>query len=556
MSYLALYRKYRPSTFDELVGQDYIVNILKRSLKTDRLSHAYLFSGPRGTGKTSTAKLLDKLINCENLIDGNPCDQCNSCKLINEKNNPDIIEMDAASNNGVDEIRNIRDKVDLMPSVSKYKVFIIDEVHMLSTGAFNALLKTLEEPPKHVVFVLATTEFYKVPETIVSRCQCFEFSRVGYDYIVKKLKYIADKEKIKIDDETIGLIAKYSDGGLRDAIGFLDKLSCYSDNITKDDFYTLRGIVDIDLLRTLFDNIYSGSLEKTLNLYEELLKNGKNISLLAIDLLELTNNLIVDSIQGDSAKYDVKKLYEYVEILEKLVFDVKNFCNGKVIFEVALLKMIGLCDDKIISREIINDKKCDEKTEKVGSDAENVKNDKDMPNDSKLSVDERLENADGNYLDKERIIINNAFALANKSLLEELKLKWVDLSNYLHNREFSNVVSYLMDGTLRVAGDKDVIISVMYDSLVTNALMALDKIELLFNIVSGKHYNIAFVTDEDWKELKKDFIENKKNGKKYEYVLVEDKKGDIINSDDSLSLESESVVDAITLFGDDLVEVK
>ena len=190
MSYLALYRKYRPQTFDELAGQNFIVKILKNSIINEKISHAYLFYGPRGTGKTSVAKLLAKIVNCENLKDFTPCGECASCKSFVNKNNPDVIEIDAASNNGVDEIREIRNNVGLLPSISKYKVYIIDEVHMLSSGAFNALLKTLEEPPKHAIFILATTEFYKVPETIVSRCQCFEFSRISEDKIVDRLKYI------------------------------------------------------------------------------------------------------------------------------------------------------------------------------------------------------------------------------------------------------------------------------------------------------------------------------------------------------------------------------
>ncbi len=243
VSYLALYRKYRPISFEDFVGQVEISNIIKNEILNDKISHAYLFSGPRGTGKTSTAKIIARMINCNNLNEnGVPCGKCDSC--LNFNNNSDVVEIDAASNNGVDEIRELRDKVNLVPTYGKYKIYIIDEVHMLTTQAFNALLKTLEEPPAHVIFILATTEFHKIPVTVVSRCQKFQFLKFSIDDIVVKLRQIASNESIAVDDDILLEIARLSDGGLRDAINMLDQLSSFkNDKLQVQDVYKLNVVI-------------------------------------------------------------------------------------------------------------------------------------------------------------------------------------------------------------------------------------------------------------------------------------------------------------------------
>ena len=556
MSYLALYRKYRPCSFEEVAGQKHIIKILENAVKNNKLSHAYLFSGPRGTGKTTMAKIIAKVINCESPNGFVACDKCLSCEAFNSKNNPDVIEMDAASNNGVDEIREIRNKINLMPTISKYKVYIIDEVHMLSGGAFNALLKTLEEPPHHVIFILATTEFYKVPETIVSRCQCFEFSRIDEEAIFDRLKYIADKEKIKIDEEALRLIAKYSDGGLRDAIGFLDKLSSFSTSlITATDFYDLRGIALKEEIGSMVSYMLSGDVNNLLNIYYKLVNEGKNVLLLAEDIINYVKNMIIQDLDnGENAN----NLYEIIEILQKTMTDMKTAGSQKLILEIALLKILNIvnknnniANEKNISREIIRYQKCDDITNNVTNDD---KGDKTSIKNDKIGKTEMKKTFDFS------IIINNAFALADKNLLNEMKIKWSLFSDYLHNKEFSGVVSYLLDGNIRVAGDKDVIVSVMYDSIVSNAALNLDKIKTLFNLVMGKLYSIAFVTEDEWQDLKKQFIEDKKNGKKYSYIdeNVENKatNSDIIKEEDtSIKNDSDFVNEAISLFGEDVVQV-
>ena len=415
---------------------------------------------------------------------------------------------------------------------------------MLSSGAFNALLKTLEEPPKHAIFILATTEFYKVPETIVSRCQCFEFSRISEDKIVDRLKYICENEKIAVDDNVLQLIAHYSDGGLRDAISLLDKLSCYTDHITADDFYELRGVTDNALIHKLVENIINKSVTDSLNLYNELVNKGKNILLLAEDILVELKNMIIDNSKNG---VDNSYLYKLINIIQNDLNIVKSSNTPKIIFEISLLKMVNLDenDNKIISREIILENKCVDGTKK---ETNQNKNNNNSENEKKIQK---------NIVEKKSndLVINNAFALADKLLLNDMKNKWSNFSDYLHNKEFSSVVSYFIDGNIRVAGSKDVIISVMYDSIAVNASLNINKLELLFNLVMGSAYHLAFVTEEEWKSLKKSFIESKKLGKNYIYIEENVNKCDTIEKEVPKS-DSSSVNDAIVLFGTDVVEVE
>mgnify|MGYP000914094794 CR=1 FL=1 len=281
MAYKSLYRKYRPTTFDDVSGQTFIIKILKNAIATNKISHAYLFSGTRGTGKTTIAKIFAKNVNCMNLIDGNVCGKCEICTTENTDDIQDIIEIDAASNNGVDEIRELKNKIKLAPVLCKYKVYIIDEVHMLSTGAFNALLKTLEEPPSHVIFILATTEPQKIPITIISRCQRFDFKKLSIIDIKNRLKYIAEKEHINITDDCLDEIAKMSDGAMRDAIGLLDQVSSFNeDSITIDDIYQISGSVPFKKIYELIDSYINEDIENILKTTEEIYNEGKDFPMI------------------------------------------------------------------------------------------------------------------------------------------------------------------------------------------------------------------------------------------------------------------------------------
>ena len=542
MEYVALYRKYRPKKLDEIYGQKYVVKIVKNSITNNRFMHAYLFSGPRGTGKTTVAKLLAKIVNCFQLNGFDPCDECDSCKLINDRSNPDIIEIDAASNNGVDEIRSIRDSVVLMPSVSKYKVYIIDEVHMLSTSAFNALLKTLEEPPKHVIFILATTEINKVPETIISRCQCYDFKRISVNDIVDCLSNICTKENIDADEDVLKLIASYCNGGMRDSIGLLDKLLSYSNVINKQLFYDVVGLVDNNIISELFVDICNCNTKSVFDSVERLVNHGKSIELITEQLLSYLRSLSVDSSISMSSDDFIK----IVNGVSNIFNGLRNSFNQMLFFEIEMFKIIkSISDDskvkndsKIISREIILENK--EELRNVNKSEEKV-----------LKNEQTFKNRRKDF----DIIINNAFALANKDLKNEIVNKWKGFYDYVHNKEFSSLVSYFLDSTVEVVGEKDVIISADYDSIVDNGNRNITKLELLFNLVMGRSYNIVFILTNEWHKLKDKYVCDIKEGKKYNYI-EHSFKNNVIIDEKSTGDIPEALKTAQSVFGNDIVEIK
>ena len=293
--YQALYRKYRPQTFDEVVGQKHIIQTLKNAIVQDRIAHAYLFCGPRGTGKTSIAKIFAKMLNCEDKEHA-PCGECLNCQMVQNGSHPDIIEIDAASNNGVDEVRDLIDRVKYAPMQGTYKIYIIDEVHMMTTGAFNALLKTIEEPPAHVVFILATTEPNKVIPTIISRCQRFDFNKVSLQDLISRLQIVCRSEKIDIDEEAVYLIAQLSDGGMRDALSILDQCTAFcTSNISVDDVRQIYGVMTTEELGTLFYDLYKGNTEALIRTLNDAEASGMDLKRLTQDMISLLkDSLILD----------------------------------------------------------------------------------------------------------------------------------------------------------------------------------------------------------------------------------------------------------------------
>ena len=332
MGYVALYRKLRPKNFEQVVGQKHIIKTLKNQIETDRISHAYLFCGTRGTGKTSTAKIFAKLLNCKEPVNNSPCDKCSMCLAFNENRNLNISEIDAASNNSVDDIREIREEIKYPPTDGKYKVYIIDEVHMLSIGAFNALLKTLEEPPSYVIFILATTDPHKIPVTILSRCQRFDFKRISNIDMVDAIKSYMKDENIDIEEEALYYIAKISDGAMRDALSILDQCISfyYGEKITLDKVLDIVGAVDDEIFFRFIDAIVTFSEIEIISIIDEMIQNGRDISQFVSDIINHIRNLLVCSIAThNDNNLDISK-----EKLEKL----KNQANN--IDKQYLIKLI------------------------------------------------------------------------------------------------------------------------------------------------------------------------------------------------------------------------
>ncbi len=360
MGYKALYRTYRPSTFEEVAGQKHIVKTLQNALANNKIAHAYLFCGPRGTGKTSMAKLFAKALNCEEGI-GHQCNVCGNCTSINEGGHPDVIEIDAASNNGVDEVRSLIEKVKYSPIKGKYKVYIIDEVHMMSSGAFNALLKTLEEPPAHVIFILATTEPHKVLPTILSRCQRYDFSKVDDASIKERMKTILDKEMVDYEERAIDLIISLADGGVRDALSILDQTLAYAGpHLYEHDILDIFGLAGTSEKLNLLKSIIDGNVSQVLKILEAFIAHGIDIKRLNNDLLDMLKDILIYEKTGNASlllclkenetidllngRLSLKKCGEMIDILLKAQSDFRFVSNIRSLFEVVLLKLTTLDD--------------------------------------------------------------------------------------------------------------------------------------------------------------------------------------------------------------------
>ena len=359
MSYTALYRKFRPSEFSDVKGQDHIVTTLKNQIEADRIGHAYLFCGTRGTGKTTVAKIFARAVNCEHPVDGNPCGECAMCRAIASGASMNVIEIDAASNNGVDNIREIRDEVAYSPTEGKYKVYIIDEVHMLSIGAFNALLKTLEEPPSYVIFILATTEAHKIPVTILSRCQRYDFRRITTETIAARLRELMDTEKVEVEDRALTYIAKAADGSMRDALSLLDQCIAFylGEKLTYEHVLDVLGAVDTDEFSKLLREVLDGDVTQVILHLENMIMQGRDLTQLVNDFTWYLRNLLLlkssdnmedvldvsaenlEQLKEEAAMVRDDTLMRYIRIFSELQNQIKYAGSKRVMLEVALIKL-------------------------------------------------------------------------------------------------------------------------------------------------------------------------------------------------------------------------
>ena len=567
--YQALYRKYRPKTFDEVAGQEVVVKTLKNSVINNKINHAYLFAGPRGCGKTTIAKIFAKLVNCENSSNGIPCNKCVCCTQSNEQN-MDVIEMDAASNNGVDEIREINNKVKLAPTLGKYKIYIIDEVHMLTIGAFNALLKTLEEPPAHVIFILATTDPHKVPITILSRCQRFDLKKISDEQIYNRLKYICDNENIKIEEDAIFEIARLGDGSLRDAISILDQVVAYTnETITLNDIHEVNGTISQENVFELINCVVNNNLTGVINKINEYSNRGKSIVKITEEIILFLRNSILFKTTSDfvedkkniyreiTKKVSTKKMLEYISIMNESLLDMKKFSNPKMILELAFIKLLdekefndkkNEGEEKVIEKKESSIKKDLDKNSKIND--QNIEEETLNQNDKtvekkiiKVEIDNKLNEQILQELnDFVEIRVNNTLSKFSKKETLEFKNTLKKIMDYVMDEKYNIYATMILDGELKAVSDEYAIFTYATSHLSNLFNENIINIENLINEIFNKHYKVVAVDLEKWNIIKEDFNSKKR---KFEYKTEEISIEDIINK-----LNKESADDIQSLFGE------